>query len=77
MPKKRCKSEEIVAKLRQVDVHLSQGSSVADAIRQIGAGNLVGEPFLPRTSAASCVLRFAGSEGDMTGLIGSGKKRGV
>ena len=36
MPKKRYKSEEIVAKLRQVDVHLSQGSSVADAIRQIG-----------------------------------------
>ena len=36
MPMKRYKPEEIVAKLRQGDVHLSQGSSVADAIRQIG-----------------------------------------
>lgn len=36
MLKKRHKPEEIVAKLRQVDVLTSQGSSVADAIRQIG-----------------------------------------
>jgi transposase-like protein len=36
MPKKRHKPEEIVAKLRQVDVLISQGTSVADAIRQIG-----------------------------------------
>jgi len=36
MPKKRHKPEEIVSKLRQVDVLTSQGSSVADAIRQIG-----------------------------------------
>jgi transposase-like protein len=28
--------EEIVAKLRQVDVLVSQGQSVADAVRQIG-----------------------------------------
>ena len=40
MPKKRYKPEEIVAKLRQVDVHLSQGSSVADAIRQIGVSEV-------------------------------------
>ena len=33
---KRHKPEEIVAKLRQVDVLTSQGSTVADAIRQIG-----------------------------------------
>ena len=33
---KRHKSEEIVVKLRQVDVLTSQGSTVADAIRQIG-----------------------------------------
>ncbi len=31
MPKKRHKPEEIVAKLRQVDVMVSQGQSVADA----------------------------------------------
>jgi putative transposase len=36
MPKKRHKPEEIVAKLRQVDVVVSQGQSVADAVRQIG-----------------------------------------
>ena len=36
MPIKRHKPEEIVAKLRQVDVLTSQGQSVADAIRSIG-----------------------------------------
>ena len=36
MPRKRHKAEEIVAKLRQVDVLVSQGHSVADAIRAIG-----------------------------------------
>ena len=36
MPKKRHTPEEIVAKLRQVDVLISQGMTVADAIRQIG-----------------------------------------
>ena len=36
MPRKRHKAEEIVAKLRQVDVLTSQGQSVADAIRSIG-----------------------------------------
>lgn len=36
MPRKRHKPEEIVAKLRQVDVLVSQGKSVADAVRAIG-----------------------------------------
>ena len=36
MPRKRHKPEEIVAKLRRVDVLVSQGQSVADAIRTIG-----------------------------------------
>lgn len=36
MPRKRHKPEEIVAKLRQVDVLVSQGKSVADAVRGIG-----------------------------------------
>jgi hypothetical protein len=36
MPKKRYTPEEIVAKLRQVDVLVSQGQNIADAIRQIG-----------------------------------------
>src|SRR5919206_1833298 len=36
MPRKSYKPEEIVAKLRQVDVLVSQGQSVAEAIRAIG-----------------------------------------
>ncbi len=36
MSGKRHKPEEIVAKLRQVDVLTSQGQSVADAVRAIG-----------------------------------------
>ena len=36
MSRKRHKPEEIVAKLRQVDVLLAQGHTVADAIRSIG-----------------------------------------
>jgi putative transposase len=36
MPKKRHKPEEIVAKLRHVDVLISQGQRVADAVRSIG-----------------------------------------
>ena len=36
MPRKRHKPEEIVAKLRQVDVLTGQGQSVADAVRSNG-----------------------------------------
>ena len=35
MPRKRHKAEEIVAKLRQVDVLVSQGRPVAEAVRAI------------------------------------------
>jgi putative transposase len=38
--RKRYKAEEIVAKLRQVDVLTSQGQSMADAIRQIGVSEV-------------------------------------
>jgi putative transposase len=40
MPKKRYRPEEIVAKLRQVDVVVSQGQNIADAIRQIGVSEV-------------------------------------
>ena len=40
MPRKRYKPEEIVAKLRQVDVLASQGQSISDAIRQIGVSEV-------------------------------------
>ena len=36
MPQKRHKPEEIVTKLRQVDVLLSQGRLVGEAVRSIG-----------------------------------------
>jgi len=36
MPRKRPTPEEIVAKLRQVDILVSQGKSVSDAVRAIG-----------------------------------------
>src|SRR5262249_52925186 len=37
---KRYKPEEIVAKLRQVDVLVSQGQNMVDAIRQIGVSEV-------------------------------------
>ena len=40
MPQKKHKPEEIVAKLRQVDVLLSQGRPVAEAIRAIGVSSV-------------------------------------
>jgi transposase-like protein len=40
MPRKRYKPEEIVAKLRRVDVLTTQGHSVADAIRSIGVSEV-------------------------------------
>src|SRR4029078_10336601 len=40
MPKKRYTPEEIVAKLRQVDVVVSQGQNIADAIRHIGVSEV-------------------------------------
>ena len=40
MPRKRHKPEEIVTKLRQVDVLVSQGQGITDAIRQIGVSEV-------------------------------------
>ena len=40
MPRKSYKPEEIVAKLRQVDVLTSQGQGVAEAIRSIGVSEV-------------------------------------
>ena len=40
MARKSYKPEEIVAKLRQVDVLTSQGRSVAEAIRSIGVSEV-------------------------------------
>ena len=40
MARKRYKPEDIVTKLRQVDVLVSQGRGVSDAIRQIGVSEV-------------------------------------
>jgi transposase-like protein len=40
MPKKKHKPEEIVAKLRQADVLISQGQDIADVTRQIGVSEV-------------------------------------
>ena len=40
MPRKRYMPEEIVAKLRQVDVLVSQGQNIGDAVRQIGVSEV-------------------------------------
>ena len=40
IPRKSYKPEEIVAKLRQVDVLTSQGQSVSEAIRSIGVSEV-------------------------------------
>jgi hypothetical protein len=43
MPRKRYKPEEIVRKLSEVDVLVSHGASMADAIRQIGISEVACE----------------------------------
>ena len=48
MPRKRHKAEEIVAKLRQVDVLTSQGQSVADAVRSVGITDCPASAFMRR-----------------------------
>ena len=40
MPRKHHKPEEIVAKLREVDVLVSRGQNIAEAIRQIGVSEV-------------------------------------
>ena len=40
MPRKRHTPEEIVAKLRQVDVVTAQGTTLAEAIRSIGVSEV-------------------------------------
>ena len=57
MPRKRYKPEEIVAKLRQVDVLVSQGQSMADAIRQIRVSEVA--YGTNRSTAKSSTLREA------------------
>ncbi len=55
MPRKRYKPAEIVTKLRQVDILVSQGHHMADAIRQIGVSKVA---YLTDRSTVRCSTRF-------------------
>jgi len=83
MPRKRHKAEEIVAKLRQVDVLVSQGKAVAEAVRSIEVtevtyyrwrqeyGGLKGDQVkrLKDLEAENCRLRRAVSDLTLEKLI--------
>jgi hypothetical protein len=65
MSKKRYSAEEVVARLRQVDVLTSQGRSVADAIRTIGVSEVSSgtSSSMVRSSTASPRPRFSSRAG--------------
>ena len=83
MARKRHTAEEIVAKLRQVDVLMAQGGSVADAVRAIGVtevtyyrwrneyGGLRGDQVkrLKELETENCRLRRAVSDLTLDKLI--------
>ena len=39
MPKKRYRPEDIIAKLRETDILISQGYSVAETVRKLGVSD--------------------------------------
>ena len=61
MARKRYKPEEIVARLRQVDVLVSQGQNMVDAIRQIGVSEVT--YYRWRQGGVAPRHRDAGGEG--------------
>ena len=54
---KRHKPEEIIAKLRQVEVMTGQGTSMADAIRSIGVTEVTYYRWRSEYGAARCGSR--------------------
>jgi hypothetical protein len=70
MPRKRHKPEEIVAKLRRVDVLVSQGQSVADAVRGIGVSVNAGGK-VHRFPEQKCISE-AGNKGPQLGAFSPG-----
>ena len=40
MSKKRYRPEDIIAKLREADIHISQGKTVAETIKQLGVSDV-------------------------------------
>ena len=41
MPKKTCKPEDIINKLREAEVLLSQGTTVAEVVRALGVSEVI------------------------------------
>src|SRR5215475_11387280 len=68
MARKRYKPEEIVAKLRQVDVLVSQGQGMTDAIRQIGVSEVTYRARLRRVAGCATSSGFAGHAGATANL---------
>jgi len=52
MPNKKYKPEDIVAKLRQADVLISQDQDIADVIRQIGVSQATYYQWRPAVQRA-------------------------
>ena len=69
MARKRYKPEEIVAKLRQVDVLVSQGQNMVDAIRQIGVSEVTyyrwRQEFGGLKTEGDCMARAAAEVGNV------------
>jgi len=40
MPKKRYRPEDIIAKLREADILVSQGKTIAETIKQLGVSDI-------------------------------------
>jgi transposase-like protein len=40
MPKKRYRPEDIIAKLREADIYISQGKTVAETIKHLGVSDV-------------------------------------
>ena len=68
MPRKRHKPEEIVTRLRQVDVLVSQGQGIVDAIRRIGVSEVacVTSCSTAKSSTRCGRLRSSSKAGDAT-----------
>ena len=60
MGSKRPKPEEIVSKLRQVEVLQGQGMSIADAVRQIGVTQQTYYRWQKRTRPVKALYRRCG-----------------
>jgi hypothetical protein len=74
MPRKRHKPEEIVTKLRQVDILVSQGQGIVDAIRQIGVSEVacVTSCSTAKSSTRCGRLRPSSKAGDATTIRSAG-----